>query len=333
MAFKRPAIQWITIIMVAVFIIAGVLIIALDWGNMRQVIGKANWPVISFALLFTAVSYVSLSAGLTVVFRTFGIQLGIRYLMAVGFVSNVVTYLFNVGGVTGLSLQFIIVKKRGLATEDILAASLFQLVFSSLMLIAILPVGFFNLLGNHPGSRGGDLAIAIAAGVLTLLLIAAGVIVFAAAVRSAVMRFASRIVRTVIHREIGKQVTDFDTAMSRGLALMRRRPAAFIALIILVILDWAGTITALWFCFRALGTTVNVGTLITGFSLGITAGFISLIPGGLGVQEGSMAGIYALLGIPLSTAILAAILFRIVYYFIPFLVSLGFYRRLLRGAD
>ena len=75
---------------------------------------------------------------------------------------------------------------------------------------------------------------------------------------------------------------------------------------------------------------MGLGTLLTGFSLGITAGFVSLVPGGLGVQEGSMAGIYALLGVPIGVAIVAAILFRIVYYFIPFLASLGFYRRLLR---
>ena len=55
-----------------------------------------------------------------------------------------------------------------------------------------------------------------------------------------------------------------------------------------------------------------------------------MIPGGLGVQEGSMAGIYALLGVPLNQAVLAAILFRVVYYFAPYLVSLAFYRRMLR---
>ena len=45
-----------------------------------------------------------------------------------------------------------------------------------------------------------------------------------------------------------------------------------------------------------------------------------------------MAGIYALFGVPIGTAALAAILFRIVYYFLPFLVSLGFYHRLLRDS-
>ena len=68
-------------------------------------------------------------------------------------------------------------------------------------------------------------------------------------------------------------------------------------LLLVAVGDWAGTIAALWFCFAALGTFLGAGVLVTGFSLGITAGFISMIPGGLGVQEGSMVGIYTLLGV------------------------------------
>jgi uncharacterized protein (TIRG00374 family) len=120
--------------------------------------------------------------------------------------------------------------------------------------------------------------------------------------------------------------------MTRGVTVIRRRPTVLMMLVALAIGDWAGTVTALWFCFNALGNPVGIGTLLTGFSLGITAGFVSFVPGGLGVQEGSMAGIYALLGVPIGTAVLAAILFRIIYYFIPFLASLAFYRRLLRES-
>lgn len=70
--------------------------------------------------------------------------------------------------------------------------------------------------------------------------------------------------------------------------------------------------------------------LLTGFTLGITAGAVSMVPGGLGIQDGSMAGLYALLGVPLQKAVLASILFRLVYYLVPYLVSLIFYGRLLR---
>jgi len=48
------------------------------------------------------------------------------------------------------------------------------------------------------------------------------------------------------------------------------------------------------------------------------------------VQEGSMAGVYHLLGVPLEQAVLVSFLFRLVYYMIPFGVSLLFYRNILR---
>jgi uncharacterized membrane protein YbhN (UPF0104 family) len=54
-----------------------------------------------------------------------------------------------------------------------------------------------------------------------------------------------------------------------------------------------------------------------------------MVPGGFGVQEASMAGIYALLGVSFEMAVLASILFRVVYDFTPFLISLFFYRHLL----
>jgi uncharacterized membrane protein YbhN (UPF0104 family) len=71
--------------------------------------------------------------------------------------------------------------------------------------------------------------------------------------------------------------------------------------------------------------------LIAGFNFGITLTIVSFIPGDLGVQEASMAGVFALFGVPFSQGVLVAILFRVVYYFVPFIVSSAFYWDLLRG--
>jgi uncharacterized membrane protein YbhN (UPF0104 family) len=43
-----------------------------------------------------------------------------------------------------------------------------------------------------------------------------------------------------------------------------------------------------------------------------------------------MAGIFALLGVSFEQAVLAAILFRVLFFILPYLFSLGFYWRLLR---
>jgi uncharacterized protein (TIRG00374 family) len=322
--------QRITIIMVVLFVAACITVMVLDWHDMRRIIGQANWFLILPALLFTAASYTCLSYSLAVVFRTFGIDLPVKDIMEIGFVSNVINYLLNVGGVTGVSLEFVLFKKRGLATEDILAPSLFHLYFNGLMLIALLPIGLFSVLFSQHLSRSVSLGLGIADGVLTLLLILATIIVFVSSFRAVVLRGLSRVAQFITRRKVNTALQDFNTAMGRGVAAIRQRPGTLALLVALMVGDWASTVAALWFCFYALGNPVGLGKLLTGFSLGITAGFVSLVPGGLGVQEGSMAGIYALLGVPIGVAIVAAILFRIVYYFIPFLASLGFYRRLLR---
>ena len=56
-----------------------------------------------------------------------------------------------------------------------------------------------------------------------------------------------------------------------------------------------------------------------------------MLPGGMGVQEGSMVGIYVLLGVDYERAVLASVLFRAIYYLVPFAASLLLYARILRG--
>lgn len=46
-----------------------------------------------------------------------------------------------------------------------------------------------------------------------------------------------------------------------------------------------------------------------------------------------MAGIYALLGVPIGEAVLVVVLFRVVYYFIPFGISLLFYWKLMHSIN
>jgi uncharacterized membrane protein YbhN (UPF0104 family) len=43
-----------------------------------------------------------------------------------------------------------------------------------------------------------------------------------------------------------------------------------------------------------------------------------------------MAGVFKLMGVSYEQAVLASILFRVIYYLLPYFFSLLFYRRLLR---
>ncbi len=195
-----------------------------------------------------------------------------------------------------------------------------------------LPVGIATLLFTHRLSRGLTTGIGIAAAVLVVLLFLATLLVFWRPLRLRLLSAARRAVYRLARRDISTTLDDFDANVTRGIAAFRRQRTQLALLLLLVALDWSFSILALGACFDAIGEPLKLGVLISGFSIGTTAGVLSMAPGGLGVQEGSMAGIYALLGAPLHQAILAVILFRVLYYFVPYLASLSLYRRLLRDA-
>jgi glycosyltransferase 2 family protein len=72
---------------------------------------------------------------------------------------------------------------------------------------------------------------------------------------------------------------------------------------------------------------VSNRVLMVGFSAGLFATFLSFTPAAIGLMEGSMAGSFYLMGLDYDVALLATLIFRFAYYFLPIMVSFCFYRR------
>ena len=72
--------------------------------------------------------------------------------------------------------------------------------------------------------------------------------------------------------------------------------------------------------------------LVTTYSMSVILGSISMSPGGLGVTEGSLAGLMSLHGLELSTALVVAIIIR--FFTLWYGIGVGFIAlRLSRGLD
>ena len=310
--------------------LAGAMLMLLDWQEVRDVLARADWQWMPAALAITAISYLCLSYSFALINQGFGIQLAWRSLVGVGFVSSAM--IAAVGGLAGHSLRLMLMTLRGLSTGDVMAPSLFHSYLESLVFFALIPIGLGYLLLTHPLSSSVALWLGIGTGILGLAFGATAVVFFYSPVRSLALRLVGSVWRLVLRRDIGLSLSEFEATLNRGLSTLRNRPLALGLPVALVLADRICRITVVWFCFQALGSEVGLGVTVTGFAVGVAAGVMSMVPGGLGVQEGSMAGTYHLLGVPLEEAVLASILFRAVYYMVPFVVSLAFYRGLLWGT-
>src|SRR5215210_4140128 len=113
------------VLAIALLALLGVATVALDWGQVRQVLGQAEWRLVPVALLLTAVSYGCLGYGFAVTSRLFGVRISQRDLVEIGFVSFALNHLIALGGVAGYSLRVLLIKRRRRSVRDVLVASVF----------------------------------------------------------------------------------------------------------------------------------------------------------------------------------------------------------------
>ncbi len=317
---------------ILIIILLGGVIIALDWPEMSRVLAQADWRFIPAVLLFTFFSYAFYSLAYAIVAKMLGIQMRTRELAEVCFISTVVNHVLTTGGVVGYSLRYLLMKMYNASLKDVLTSSILHYYLTSLDMLTFLPLSFIFLLITADVPRG----IAIALGIMTLifglvLFLMTGLVLFPSR-RRPIIGLLARISRRILRRDHLTWLTQFDDSLTCGTQAFKNQPINLVWVMLLTLFDFACSIIAMGFVFEALGPPVKAGALITGYVIGIMAGLLSMLPGGFGVQEGSMAGIYALMGIRLEQAVLAAILFRVLYYLLPYLLVLPFYNRLLHRA-
>lgn len=302
----------------------------MDARKAMHILGHASWSWVPLILLCTTASYFCLSAGFSTINRIFGIRLRQRDQMEIGFVAFALNNVASVGGLAGYSLRLFLLRRRGMVAGDIVSASLVHSYFNHLAMMSLLPVGLAYLLVNHPLGRTRTFEMSLATAVAFGLLACTTILLWRDATRARVVRILGGAGRKVLRRDVEPALHEFDVTLGRGLAAIRARPSALLVPLLFVAADWALSIVALGACFEALRAPLHPGVLVTGFAIGVTAGFLSMLPGGIGVQEGSMAGVFVLLGVDYERAVLSAMLFRVLYYVVPFAVSLALYAHILR---
>jgi uncharacterized protein (TIRG00374 family) len=326
--FKR----WVPILTVFVALIGLVFIVA-DWDRIWQALSQATWGPLPFALAATLISYACVSFSFAQVSRLLGVEMHTKDLVIVGFVSSVLNHLVLSGGAAGYSVRFVLMNRHGVSLREVFAISILHFLLTGLWMVMMLPVGLAYL--GASASLGGPTAMLLvaSASVVSVGTLLATGLAFWGKLRRRAIRLLTKAARTLVRRDIEEPLARFDDTMELGVQAMRQEPASMLIIASLIVVDWAFSAATLWFCFRAFEVTLTPGQLLSGFVIGTVAGVASLLPGGLGIQEVSMTGIFALLGITLEKAVVAAVLYRVVYSIIPYLLSLGFYRLVLRQED
>jgi len=310
-----------------------VLLAFLDWEKALQLGDKADWKLVLIAFLFIVLSYFCLSGAFVSICRTMGVRIPWPDVFKIGILSVTLDNILAFGGLAGHSLRVLLMQRDQTPAGMVMAASLLHSYFNAIILATIFPIGLVYVLLTHPLPVYNIVILIVSTSVFIIGLLIAALLLFKSALRRWILNKIDHWWRLIFKRNITSFLDAFDTAMNDGLAAMRGRPIELFLPPLLIIVEWALVVAGIWFCFNAIGTSLSLGSLLTGFSVGISAGNVAMIPAGLGVQEASMSGVYALFGTPFEQAVLASLLFRILYDIIPFVAGLPFYRKLLQKLD
>lgn len=318
---------------------AAVLILLVARADLDQLLHVAQSispALLALPALATLGSYLTMAWSYQGIARVAGYRLPFAEMCNITLVANTANYLLATGGLSGFALRMYLFARRGIPAGSAVLISLVQTLLTNLVLLLFVMWGFALLLLSH-NLVGRDLAAA------TVLLVVFGVVVVATCIalvrrkwrRSllfAGMRLVDRALRRFAphRRPTRSKLIRFQHNLNVGLDFLLQRPQEMLAPTFYIVLDWVFTLLVLYTSFLAIGVPVAMSHVVAGFAIGMFFSIASLVPGGLGILEGSMAAVFVTLGVQFEQAVVAILIYRAAYYGLPIVASLLVAPRMLR---
>jgi uncharacterized protein (TIRG00374 family) len=330
-------------ILLATALTGGLGLIALlfsraDWPTFMGTVARIH-PAMLVALgLLTLASYAAMSRSYQGIADTAACRLSFPAWMRITLVSNTANYLVTSAGLSGFAVRMYLLSQQGIPAGRAVLISLVQTFLTNFTLLLFIALGFASLVLHHTLPGAALMAASIALALFTALLAYAVVLMYHRQLRRRTLFFFAdtghRVLRRVVPRWTPGRVRlwRFQHNLNVGLEFLLERKDRMLAPACWILLDWVLTIAILWAAFRAVHYPIAPGLVVIGFAVGVCLSLISLVPGGLGVMEGSMTAVFVALSVPYDTALVAVLLFRVAYYLLPLLLSLFFFHGIVLQA-
>jgi len=250
----------------------GIIVLLVVWANPVSIYGLLSqivWRFLILGLLFYMVA---------VLVRSQKLHLYLNLLGSVGRLSSLAYYVMGtflsviIPGRMGEPVVSILIRRE----QDIAVSSLLPVLIADRLMdfAVILSYATFSLLWVGPGLS----VVFPHINVWPLVVLGSATsLVFWLGMRRRVLKYHS------LQKIINNSKLSF--------RLLRQRPRVLAASVLLTLLSWPFEIGAMFWTIQAFGVALSYFQVMSMFCLGTLAGVISMIPGGTGAAEGSMAGL------------------------------------------
>ena len=284
------------------------------------------------ALLAGIASYVFIAAVLHRLLRGMQHPLPFPDSLRIALVSTALNFVMAMGGLSGMAVKLYLLSRERVPASSTLSISVVHGFLTNTVAVVFVYLGFFYLYSEYKlGLREMEVGVLILAVAFLLTWVTIHSIVsetFRGRIWQCFMLAFSWLGRKFRNPAWYQpdRAERFFQNFNRSMNLLVRDWRILLVPALFAILDWATMFLCLKASFLAVNYPVDNRSLLVGFSVGVFAGLFSITPVAIGIMEGSMAGAFYLMGLDYDRALMATLIYRAVYYFLPLFVSFFFYK-------
>jgi glycosyltransferase 2 family protein len=284
-------------------------------------------------VLSSALSYICIAAVLHRLLRSMGHSIPFASSFRISLVSCTLNYVMTIGGLSGVAAKVYLLAKERIPPSNTLSISMVHGFLTNTVAVVFIYLGFFFLYSEYKlSAREKEVGVFILLIAFLLSWITIQTIIhesFRKKLWQICFWMAMFVCRKVHHplwlREERAQA--FFANFNNSLNEIMTNSAILLIPAIYAMLDWLLMFLCLKCSFLAVRYPVDNMTLLVGFSVSIFLNLFSLTPASIGLMEGSMAACFYLMGLDYNHALLATLIYRFAYYYLPILISLFFYKQ------
>lgn len=335
--------RWKVILNIATFLGFAVLIVALrsQIVDSFKTIGHIRWWWLLLIPIWQVLNYDAYARQNKDLFAILGSKIRYRYLYKVNLELNFVNHVFPSGGVSGFSYFSLRLRKKGVSGAQ---ASLVQLMRFVLVYVAFLVLlGIALVLLTFSGNVNRFVLLA-GGSISTLIVIGTVVLAFIIGSKhriQAFFGFITKLINRLIHIVRPKHPETINTRRAQEIfedlhqnyKLIKNDYGALKWPLIWSLMANATEILTVYTVYLAFGHVVNPGAIILAYAIANLAGFLSVLPSGVGVYEALMTGVLALGGISPAISIPVTVMYRVLSMIVQLIPGYYFYHRQMRSAN
>ena len=279
-----------------------------------------SWWAIILAILSQIISYIGAGYLIKSILETYGKRFSIKKSTLIYLASTSVG-LFGGGTFGSTATIYKLLKKQNVDRQTATFSSFLPAFLNNILILIISTIGIFILFITRTLNK--DRIFEYSLFLLGLLAICTFIAIFLyfPKISQNIAKWAIKMYTKITKKEVDEKkiidtieeyYTDWKNIKERKLKKMMTGAGIFLLFDMLT----------LFFVFLSSGYSVNIGTMTIGYAIAILVSKLAfVIPGGIGLFEASMIGLFISLGVPKQIAISVTAVYRLLSFWIPSLTG------------